>query len=157
MIDCTFENGGKAKLRHVVVDTLVLKDEKILLQKRSGDVPVTGKGSLAGGFMDRNETIREAAEREILEETGWQVKNLTLLRIIDNPNRPEEDRQNIAFVFFATADKKTGEADHESQEQKWFELDNLPPKEQIAFDHADNIELYKRFLRDKFVLPVVGY
>jgi len=30
MINCEFENGDKASLRHVVVDNLVLKDGKIL-------------------------------------------------------------------------------------------------------------------------------
>lgn len=156
MINCKFENGGKANLRHVVVDTLVLKDGKILLVKRHKKLSESEKWGLAGGFMERNERIVEAAAREVLEETGWTVKDMTLMRVIDNPSRPAEDRQNIAFIYFGAAAKKTGEADWESHEQKWFDLDDLPPDDQIAFDHADSIELYKKYLKENFKLPVVG-
>ena len=156
MIDCTFENGGKTKLRHVVVDTLILKDSKILLVKRHKKLSEPEKWGLAGGFMERDERIEQAAAREALEETGWQVKDMTLMRIVDNPNRPTEDRQNVAFVYFATTAKKVGEADWESHEQKWFDLDELPPKDQIAFDHAEQIEFYKKYLKENFKLPVVG-
>lgn len=156
MIECIFENGNKAKLRHVVVDTLVLKDRKILLAKRHKKLSEPEKWGLAGGFVERDERIVEAAAREVLEETGWGVKNMTLMRVIDNPNRPAEERQNIAFVYFGTAVKKTGEADWESHEQKWFDLDDLPLESQIAFDHAENIQLYKKYLKEKIELPVVG-
>ena len=71
MINCEFENGNKASLRHVVVDNLVLKDGKILLVKRTGKLLEGGKWGLAGGYVDRDETVKEAAKREILEETGY--------------------------------------------------------------------------------------
>lgn len=156
MITCTFEDGGKALLRHVTVDTIVVRDGKTLLVKRTGKLLESGKWALAGGFMDRDETITEAANREVMEETGWTIKDLTLLRINDRPDRPKEDRQNVEFVHFATAVKKTGEADAESSEQKWFDLDDLPPADEIAFDHTDSIKLYKKYLIEKFVLPVIG-
>jgi 8-oxo-dGTP diphosphatase len=156
MINCEFENGNKAQLRHVVSDTLVLKDGKVLLSKRSKHLSEGGKWGLAGGFMERDETIKEAVHREVLEETGWEIKDLTLLTVIDNPNRPNEDRQNVDFIFFAKADKKVGEPDDESTEQKWFDLDALPTDDEIAFDHADSIKIYKKWLKDKFTLPVIG-
>lgn len=153
MIDCIFEDGNRASLRHVVVDTLVLKDSKILLVKRAAKLLEGGKWGIVGGFVDRDETLAEAAAREVMEETGWQVKDITLFRIKDNPNRPGEDRQNVAFVYLATATEKTGEADWESDEQKWFGFDELPPEDQIAFDHAENIKLYQEYLKNPFTLP----
>lgn len=154
MITCNFEDGGQANLRHTVVDCLVLKNDEILLVKRVGKLLEGGKWGLVGGFVSRDETIVEGAQREIYEETGFKVKDITLLRIIDEPNRPHENRQNIAYVYFCQADKKEGDADWESDEQKWFKLDSLPPKEVLAFDHYDDIELYLKYLKERFSLPV---
>ena len=144
MINCTFEDGNKASLRHVTVDTLVLKEGKILLVKRINKLLEGNKWGLVGGFVERNETLLEAVKREVLEETGWEVKDVSLLRIKDWPDRPLEDRQNISFVYFCKAVKKSGRADWESDEQKWFELSKVPPANQIAFDHAQDIEFYKK-------------
>lgn len=143
-------------MRHATADTIVIQDGRILLVKRTGKLLESGKWGLPGGFMDRDETIAEAAAREVMEETGWKVKQLTLFRINDRPNRPHEDRQNIEFVHFATASRRTGQADGESSEQKWFDLDNLPEANEIAFDHLDSIELYKKYLKQPFKLPILS-
>ena len=156
MIDCTFENGNQANLRHVTVGCLVIKDGKILLAKRSQGLSEAGKWCFLGGYVDRDETVLEAGIREAREETGWEVNNLRLLRIVDNPDRPHEDRQNIDFLYIADAVKKVGDKDWESDDVQWFELDELPPGDQMAFDHLDSIELYKKFLKSAFPLPVTG-
>lgn len=156
MINCEFENGNPASLRHVVVDSLVVHEGKILLVKRTGKLLEGGKWGIVGGFVERDESLKEAAAREIFEETGYEVEGITLLRIIDTPNRPAEDRQNVSFVFFCTAVEKVGAADDESDEQVWFDLSALPPMSEFAFDHFSNIELYLKFLREPFVLPRLG-
>lgn len=153
MINCKLESGKTTSLRHVVVDVLVLKENKILMVKREKTLLEGGKWGAIGGFVQRDETIRQTVEREIFEETGWRIKNITFLRIKGAPNRPHEDRQNIAFVFFCSATKKEGEKDWESDEVKWFDLNSLPPKDNIAFDQAEDIDLYKEYLEEKFLLP----
>jgi 8-oxo-dGTP diphosphatase len=95
MINCSFENGNRASLRHVVVDNLVLQDDRILLVKRAPQLIEGGKWGLVGGFVDRDETIKQAAAREIMEETGYEVTDITLFRIVDTPNRPGEDRHRL--------------------------------------------------------------
>ncbi len=155
MISCAFENGHKASLRHVVVDSLVLRGNELLLHRRSAKLNEAGKWSLAGGFLDRDETIAEGAQREILEETGYRVTDLTLLRVVDKPDRRNDDRQNVSFVFFCFAGEKAGQPDWEAEEQKWFKLDNLPPKEEIAFDFYDNIQCYLNYLKDPCQLPLI--
>jgi len=156
MIICTFENGSENSMRHVTVGCLVMKDGKILLAKRANGLLEAGKWCLLGGYVDRDENVMEAGVREVMEESGWTVRNLRLLRINDNPNRPHEDRQNIDFIYIADAIEKTGEKDWESEEIQWYPLDNLPPAEQMAFDHLDSIELYKRYIKEKFDLPITG-
>ncbi|OGH02808.1 MAG: hypothetical protein A2798_00015 [Candidatus Levybacteria bacterium RIFCSPHIGHO2_01_FULL_37_17] len=144
MISCTFEDGGKAQLRHVVVDNLVLKDNKLLMVKRAKGVPAEGKWGLVGGFMALDESMEQAARREIYEETGYRLNNIKLLAVVDNPHRHPQDgeRQNVAFVFVCEAGEKEGKADWESTEQKWFDFTNLPKEEEIAFDHYKMIQIY---------------
>jgi len=156
MIKCTFEDGGEVLLRHVVIDTLVLHNEQLLMVKRTAKLLEGGKWGIIGGFVDRDETIAQAALREIYEETGWEVQKLTLLTVIDRPDRPNEDRQNVSFVYFAEAVKQTGQPDWESDEVRWFDLDDLPPRDQIAFDHADSIDLYRQYRRHNLTLPLLN-
>lgn len=155
MINCTFENNGKGKLRHVVVDMLVIKDNKILLVKRAPYLDNGNKYALIGGFMERDETTKEAALREIREETGYTAEILDLFRIIDHPNRRGEDRQNVSFVYLVKPLEKIGTPDAEVKELKWFYLDKLPPSEEFAFDHLENIKLYLKHLKTPFSLPIL--
>jgi 8-oxo-dGTP diphosphatase len=143
-------------MRHVTSGCVLVKDAQILLTLRSEGLLEAGKWCLPGGYMDRDETIAQGITREVMEETGWEVRDLQLLRVNDNPDRPHEDRQNIDFVYVGVAGKKTGEKDWESSEVRWFPLDKLPPAGEIAFDHGSNIELYKKYLKEPFTLPVLG-
>lgn len=147
MIKCHFENNDEALLRHITIGTIVLKDNQVLLGKRGTfrgkKIIEAGKWSLLSGFMQRDETLIEAARREVMEESGWEIDNVRLMKINDNPNRPKEDRQNVDFIYVADAIKQTGKNDEETKELKWFELSNLPADDEIAFDHAENLKYYR--------------
>ena len=160
MIACIFENGTKTSLRHVTVNTIIIKDDEVLLGKRGSfngrKILEAGKWGLIGGFFERDENLRQAVKREVMEESGWEIDELQLFRINDNPDRPNEDRQNVDIIFIARAVKKIKNNDEEVTELKWFDLDNLPPKKLIAFDHADNLELYKKYCKQNFPLPLLG-
>lgn len=160
MITCTFENGKNALLRHITVNAIVVKDNRVLLGKR-GTVdgkPIleSGKWGLLGGFLGRDENIIQAVKREVMEESGWEIENLQLFRVNDKPDRPNEDRQNVDVIFSAAAVKKIKSSDEEVRELKWFDLENLPPKNSIAFDHGENLELYINYLKNKLTLPLLG-
>jgi len=158
MITCKFEDGNTAShgLRHVTVDTLVIKNSQILLIKRTRKLLEGGKWGLIGGFVDRDETLKQAVSREVIEESGYKVKNIQLLTIRDNPDRPNEDRQNISFVYICEAIEKVGESDWEVDDQQWFDFKDIPTEEKIAFDHFKNIELFLEHLDKKLDLPIVN-
>lgn len=157
MLKCVFEDGKQNSLRHVVTDNLVVNGNSILLVKRAERLLEGGKWALPGGYMERDETIKESVAREILEETGYEITDITLFRIIDRPDRPRDaDRQNVAFVHLCTAGDKIQEPDDESSEQRWFSLGALPSEEEVAFDHYSDIQLYKKYLAQNFQLPVLG-
>ena len=160
MIICTFEDKGTAKLRHVTVNALVLKESKVLLAKRgtyNNGKPLeeAGKWSLLGGFMSRDETIEQALRREVKEESGWEITNLRLLHIKDNPDRCAEDRQNVEFVYLVDAAAKVSGSDEEVRELKWFSLAEIPSQEEMAFDHRDDLLIYNIFLKGGLFLPVM--
>jgi ADP-ribose pyrophosphatase YjhB (NUDIX family) len=157
MLHCEFENGNKASLRHIVASAIVIHDGKVLLLRRRPDFVEGGKWGLPGGFMDRDETLVECVRREVLEESGYEISDPTLLLIIDTPNRPNDwERQNVAFIYFCNAGEQVGEPDDEATEQKWFPLSELPPAAEMAFDHLANIEAYKRYLKNPTTLPLQG-
>lgn len=160
MLTCFFENKGKALLRHVTVNAIVIKDNQILLGKRGmfngKPIPEFGKWGLLGGYLDRDENLVQAIKREVMEESGWEIDDVVFFRINDNPNRPKDDTQNVDMIFIAKALKQISTSDEEVSKLQWFNLDKLPPSEEIAFDHGDSIELYKKYLVKKFILPVLG-
>lgn len=157
MITCYFENNNKAFLRHVTVNALVIKNNHILLGLRGTlngkQISESGKWGLLGGFFGHGENLIQAAKREVMEESGWEIDNLKLFRINDNPNRPREDRQNVDFIFIANAVKQSGVSDEEVFHLQWFDLDKIP---KMAFDHGDAVELYKKYLKENFSIPVLG-
>lgn len=160
MIICYFENNNKTSLRHVTVNAIVIKDNQVLLGKRGtlDGKPIleSGKWSLLGGFFARDENLVQALKREVFEESGWEIDNPQLLRINDNPNRPKEDRQNVDMIFTAKAVKQIKTTDEEVSKLQWFDLNKLPPKDSIAFDHGEDLEIYIKHLKEKSPLPVLG-
>lgn len=141
MIRCTFEDGIKTNLRHAVVDALIIKDNKILLIRRSdSSYEFPNKFAIPGGYIDLNETAAQAVLREVMEETGYSAKIVKFLRYLDDPNKTE--RQTITFIFLVSPIKKVGKSDTEVSEVLWFSLDKLPKKEEFAFDHLEIIQEY---------------
>lgn len=159
MIKCQFENADKpdAKLRHVVVDCVAINDQhQILLVRRAVHLSNPNKLAVPGGFLNRDETTKEAVLRELMEETGYTGEIQQLLQINDDPNRRGEDRQNVGFVYIIQVGDRIREHDDEVSAVTWFDLDNLPDEDEFAFDHFNIISIYKNYLKGKYALPVFG-
>lgn len=158
MIHCILENNQKTSFRHVTVGAIcVNKDNEVLLVKRAKHLINGGKYALPGGFVDRNETTKEAVIRELLEETGYTGKIKQLFQIIDNPDRPKEDRQNIDFKYIVELTGGAKKDNNEVESIEWVSLDSLPLKEDSAFDHIESVELYKKYIDKPFPLPVLNW
>lgn len=157
MINCTFENGNKASLRHVTLTALVVNKEKtqILLIRRAPHLINPNLLAMPGGFLGRDETGDQAVLRELMEESGYKGNVITIFRINDSPLRPKEDRQNVDFTYIVEVYDKMKEHDAEVTNVSWYKLDNLPPENQFAFDHHETITLYKQYLISPFSLPII--
>ncbi|MBW1743354.1 MAG: NUDIX hydrolase [Deltaproteobacteria bacterium] len=57
----------------MAVGAIVIKDNRVLLVKRSKP-PGEGLWAIPGGRVELGETLQQAAEREIMEETGLTIK-----------------------------------------------------------------------------------
>jgi 8-oxo-dGTP diphosphatase len=156
MINCTFENGPRASLRHVVVHAVVEREAALLLVRRAPHLLEGGKWGLPGGFLDRDESLSDGVLRELREETGWEGKVSALMRINSRPDRPHEDRQNVAFDFVVTPLRRVGEPDEESSAVEWVPIDRLPPLHTLAFDHGDTVHLYLTSRGKPGQVPILG-
>ena len=154
VITCAFEHGSRASLRHVVVHAIVERAGTLLLVRRAPHLPEGGKWGLPGGFLDRDETLAAGVLRELREETGWQGRVVALLRINSRPDRPREDRQNVAFDFVIEPLEKTGEPDAESSEVRWFPLEEVLAFD-LAFDHGETVQSYRDYRRGLLAPPTL--
>ncbi len=155
MITCKFEWGKEVSLRHTVVHCLVLRDNKILLVKRSEKIIEGGKWGFPSGFIDRDETAEKAAIRELMEETGWNGEIEKLFRINSDPQRRnDEKRQNIALEFLVKPIDKTGESDWEQTAVKWFEINEIDP-DTLAFDHGKTLMHLRKYLKEQVEIPII--
>jgi len=154
MITCKFKSGYESFLRHVASAAVVVRNNEILMIKRASKLHEDpGKYGLPGGFVDLDERVFESVLRELKEETGYTGKLKKLFWINDDPGRRN---QVVDFVYLVEVKETNNVFDHEVESIHWFDLNNLPSKEKIAFDHAKIIKLYKKWREEKFSLPIIG-
>lgn len=82
----------------VGVSVLCLNDNKALMIKR-GKEPYLGHWSLPGGLVELGETLKQAATRELLEETGVQAALGEPVETFDSIDRDEHGKVVTHFIL----------------------------------------------------------
>ena len=104
----------------------ILKDNEVLLLKKSKGLFGQGKWNAPGGKILTNEEPKSCAMREVFEETGLVVENIEqvgLLYFYKNGQREIPDWTVHAFL----AHQFIGVPIHGREGQlKWFNIDALP-------------------------------
>lgn len=115
------------KIPRIGVSACVWRDGKVLLVER-GKEPWKGKWSLPGGGLEFGETVREAAQRELSEETGVTADLAKLVDIDDAIMRDEAGRPILHYsivCFTGRWLKGEAEAHDDVTKVRWAEIDEL--------------------------------
>lgn len=113
------------------VGAVVFKDDKVLLVRR-GRPPAIGQWAIPGGNVKLGETLQEAAEREILEETGIVIRAKDPIYTFDAIVRDEDGAIQFHYVIIdLAADYIDGipRPGDDADEVRWLDaqaLDTLP-------------------------------
>ncbi len=82
----------------VGVGAVVVDHGRVVLVRRRYD-PLAGRWSLPGGGLEVGETLEQGVAREVLEETGLEVRVGPLVEVFDRITRDEEARVRYHFVL----------------------------------------------------------
>lgn len=110
---------------------------RVLLIQRANP-PFQGDWALPGGFVDEGEQAREAAPRELAEETGLSIGDdeLRLLGVYDTPGRDPRGWTVSAVYVTCVAEELPVAGGDDASDARWWPVDELP---ELAFDHRQII------------------
>lgn len=138
---------------------------RILLIKR-GFEPKKDHWSLMGGFVQKNESTDDAANRILKTLTGLEGIYLEQMHVFSHPERDPIER-TLSVLYFALIDISKYHARlNDDYKAEWFPLDDMP---QLIFDHPEMVALARQKLRykaamhpilfellpEKFTLPIL--
>jgi 8-oxo-dGTP pyrophosphatase MutT (NUDIX family) len=117
---------------------LILPSVRVVIHDGQGSVLLirrrdNGQWALVGGGHELNETITETARREVREEAGIELGQLTLATILSGPGHVTKDQygnvnQGLVFVFIAEIPRTTYPSTESSEviDAAWFTLNKRP-------------------------------
>ncbi len=136
-------NCGFVHYEHpnIQVAVVVTHKSRMLWIKRALD-PRAGFWELPGGFLEQGESLREAAAREVLEETGLRLQleslELYLVGCVEAVNE-------VHILFRIEADTDQARPSAEAIDVAWFTADDAP-WEDLAFPQIETS--LRTFFRD---------
>ena len=127
---------------------------KVLLIQRALQ-PFKGKWALPGGFVRVNETLDDAARRELGEEAGLNNVFMEQLYTFGTVNRdPRERVVSIAHYALVKLSDHRAKAATDAANAEWFPISKVP---KLAFDHADILATALARLKAKVRYQPIGF
>ncbi len=129
----------------VFIDVIVEKGDSIVLVSRAIE-PFKGKLVVIGGFVEYDETVENAAVREVKEETGLDISLTDILGVYSDKNR-DTRFHTISVAFIA---KPVGGKLRESFEgsPEWVKTSKIAFRN-LGFDHGKIVSDYIRWKKRK--------
>lgn len=129
-------------------EAVIMREEKIMLIKRSDN----GLWAVPGGLAEVGETLAEAAQRELWEETGLRGQVTKLLGIFDSRLWYSKTKVHLYQAIFLaeTTDDSTPRTSIEATEVAFFEENHLP---ELSPGHQHRVPLLFKILRGEISAP----
>ena len=127
--------------------------EVLLIQR--GQSPFEGDWALPGGFVGVEETLDEAARRELEEETGLRgvfVHQLSAFGAVDRD--PRERVVSVAYYALVNPADHHVKAATDAREAAWFGIRDVPS---LAFDHAEILAVALARLQGELRCRPIGF
>ncbi|MES2061186.1 MAG: NUDIX domain-containing protein [Bacteroidota bacterium] len=126
----------------------------VLLIKRNVK-PFKDSWALPGGLVGDDESLEEAVQRELKEETGVNINYLEQLYSFGKPGRDPRNRV-ISITYYGLVKPNAFElhADTDAADVAWFNIKQLP---QLAFDHKEILIAAHERLKNKMLYQPVGF
>jgi len=138
----------------LVIFTIAEDDLKVLLIRR-GQEPFKGRWALPGGFVEIDESLKRAADRELKEEVGVTNVYLEQLYTFGEPKRDPRGRViSVSYFALVDAERQRIVAASDAAEAQWHSVFGAP---KLAFDHAKILDYAVWRLRNKIEWTTVGY
>lgn len=116
-------NNNK-KIDKLITRTIIEHEGKILIVRRSKtDKTRAGVWELPGGGVDNDESLEEAAEREVLEEAGIKVQNITFFSSMQYIH-PDGSRR-LGAIFHAVTSSFGVKLSFEHDKFEWIDISNI--------------------------------
>jgi 8-oxo-dGTP pyrophosphatase MutT (NUDIX family) len=137
---------GHAPLQMVGAATLIVDAEnRLLLMKRSD----SGCWGPPGGAVELGEVLEAAARREVREETGLELGELSFFGVFSGPDLfyryPNGDEvYNVTIVYLTHTPPGKVQLNHEHTQWGWFQAADIP--ENISPPIKPVIEMFKNNL-----------
>ena len=146
--------GGHAIAVDVVLFTIQGGKLKVLLVKRQ-QPPYRGAWALPGGIVGPEESVDDAALRELQEETNIGNIYLEQLYTFGEPNRDPRGRViTVAYYALVNWQQFQLKARQRVSEANWFPVKRLP---ELAFDHRRIVDYALERLRNKLNYTTIGF
>ena len=127
---------------------------KLLLIQR-GLEPFQGRWALPGGFVRVEETLDEAARRELAEEAGLHNVFLEQLYTFGAVDRdPRERVVSVAYYALVKLSDHRAKAATDAAEARWFPISDVP---RLAFDHRNILRTALARLQGKVRYQPIGF
>ena len=142
----------------VAVDAVVFGYEEgnisVLLIKRKYE-PFKGKWAIPGGFVLNDESLEEAVERELQEETGIKINYLEQLYTFGKPSRDPRGRVvSVAYFGLVRPNAFKIFASTDAEQVQWFDINELP---NLSFDHKEILKTAIERLQGKITYEPLGF